>query len=191
MGTSVRMTWYYSTAFSSRSCGWVEGTNDHFAGPLEKAKTPAYAIPERPGVRRRGRRMKLCGGCHCGSVRFEVDVPAFQDKQDALEVVLCNCSICDKTAYLHLIVPNSQFHLLTPAENATLYTFNTGVAKHWFCKTCGIKSWYVPRSNPDGISVNARCLDDFRSIRVKITDFDGLNWEKHGHTLAGLTRPQG
>ena len=93
------------------------------------------------------------GGCHCAKVRFEVDAPA------VIEALDCNCSICAKTGYLHLIVPRSRFRLLAGESNLATYTFGTGVAQHLFCQTCGIKSFYIPRSNPDGIDVNVRCLD--------------------------------
>jgi hypothetical protein len=122
------------------------------------------------------------GGCHCGRVRFEVEAPA------QLEVELCNCSICSMTAFLHLIVPRSRFRLLQGEDDLTTYTFNTGVARHLFCATCGVKSFYVPRSNPDGISVNARCLDPGTVTAMTIRDFDGRNWEDHAHELAHLTK---
>jgi hypothetical protein len=122
------------------------------------------------------------GGCHCGAVRFEVDAPA------DLEVWSCNCSMCARTAFLHLIVPGSRFRLLTPWESITTYTFNTGVAKHMFCSTCGIKSFYVPRSNPDGYSVNVRCLDEGSVKSMDVKPFDGRNWEASGASLAELSR---
>jgi hypothetical protein len=117
------------------------------------------------------------GGCHCGRVRFEVDAPA------ELEVKLGNCSICSMTAYLHLIVPNSRFRLVQGEEVLATYTFNTGVAQHRFCRVCGIKSFYIPRSDPDGVSVNVRCLDPETVALVRITDFDGRNWEEHADEL--------
>jgi hypothetical protein len=117
------------------------------------------------------------GGCHCGKVRFEVDAPA------ELEVQFCNCSICSMTAYLHLIVPASRFRLVQGEDDLTTYTFNTGVARHRFCTNCGIKSFYIPRSNPDGISVNVRCLEPETIAKIRITDFDGQNWEKHANDL--------
>jgi hypothetical protein len=118
------------------------------------------------------------GACHCGRVRFEVDATA---DIDALE---CNCSICSKSGFLHLIVPRSRFRLLRGSEDLTTYTFNTGVAKHLFCKTCGMKSFYIPRSNPDGYSVNVRCLDLGTIANVHVSCFDGKNWEAHGADLA-------
>ena len=111
------------------------------------------------------------GGCHCGRVRFEVVAPAW------LEVTDCNCSICSRSGYLHLIVPKSRFKLVSGAESLTQYRFNTGTAKHLFCATCGIKSFYVPRSHPEGYSVNARCLDEGTVEEMRIKPIDGKNWE--------------
>ncbi|HMD75213.1 MAG TPA: GFA family protein [Steroidobacteraceae bacterium] len=112
------------------------------------------------------------GGCHCGRVRFEVIAPAI------LQVDDCNCSICRKAGFLHLIVPAERFKLLTGREALTTYSFNTHTAKHLFCSTCGIKSFYVPRSHPDGFSVNARCLDGGTVEDMQIRAIDGLQWEK-------------
>jgi hypothetical protein len=89
----------------------------------------------------------------------------------------CNCSICAKKAYLHWIVPSQSFRLLTPAENVSTYTFNTGVAKHHFCPNCGVASFYIPRSDPDKIDVNARCLDGVDLTGIEVERFDGRNWE--------------
>lgn len=111
------------------------------------------------------------GGCHCGAVRFEFVC------DDPAQVLDCNCSMCAKTGYLHLIVPKEDFKLLTSPDALTTYTFNTGAAKHTFCKTCGIKSFYYPRSHPDGVSVNVRCIDDADRPEVVIEAFDGKNWE--------------
>src|SRR6476661_8928340 len=92
------------------------------------------------------------GGCHCGAVRFRVAT-------NALEALDCNCSICAMKGFLHLIVEAPAFTRLTPDDALSLYRFNTGVAKHLFCRTCGIHPFYVPRSHPNGIDVNVRCLD--------------------------------
>jgi len=113
------------------------------------------------------------GGCHCGAVRYEVDAPA------DIEVTDCNCSICSKTGILHLIVDKTQFRLLQGEANLAVYTFDTHEAKHLFCNICGIKSFYVPRSHPDGYSVNARCLDEGTVKSMTITPFDGKNWEEN------------
>jgi hypothetical protein len=113
----------------------------------------------------------VTGGCHCGAVRYEVRAPARITVQD------CNCSICAKTGYLHLIVEKSRFRLLQGEESLTTYRFNTGAAAHRFCKVCGIKSFYVPRSHPHGYSVNARCLDAGTVEQTTIRAFDGANWE--------------
>jgi len=112
------------------------------------------------------------GGCHCGRVRFEVLAPA------RIAVSECDCSICSKFGYLHLIVPAERFKLLSGSDALTTYTFNTGVAKHYFCSTCGVKSFYVPRSHPDGISVNARCIDAGSIESMSIRPFNGRDWEK-------------
>jgi hypothetical protein len=111
------------------------------------------------------------GGCHCGRVRFEVTAPA------RLEVIDCNCSICTKSGYLHLIVKRADFRLLSGSEVLTTYEFNTGTAKHLFCSVCGIKSFYVPRSHPDGVSVNVRCLDPSTIRSMRVVAFDGEHWE--------------
>ena len=112
------------------------------------------------------------GGCHCGRVRFEVAAPA------AIHVNECNCSMCSKSGYLHLIVPAERFKLLSGKDALTTYTFNTGTARHLFCSVCGVKSFYVPRSHPDGFSVNARCLDDGTVESMSIEQTNGREWEK-------------
>jgi hypothetical protein len=116
--------------------------------------------------------IKHAGGCHCGRVRFEVLASA------RLEVSDCNCSICSKAGYLHLIVPADRFTLLSGQDALTAYQFNTGTARHLFCSVCGIKSFYVPRSHPDGFSVNARCLDEGTVESMQIRQSDGREWEK-------------
>lgn len=121
------------------------------------------------------------GGCHCGRVRFEVQAPAH------LQVTDCNCSICSKFGFLHLIVPAQRFTLLTGRDELTTYTFNTNVAKHYFCSHCGAKSFYVPRSHPDGFSVNVRCIDSDTIEGMDITPFNGREWETSRSTLPALT----
>jgi hypothetical protein len=122
------------------------------------------------------------GGCHCRRVRFEVDAPRRLRVQD------CNCSLCRMSGFWHLIVPASRFRLLSGADVLTEYTFNTGVAKHRFCSVCGVKSFYIPRSNPDGVDVNARCLDEGSLGEIEIEPFDGQNWEAGAGALAHLSR---
>lgn len=121
--------------------------------------------------------MNYLGSCHCQAVTFEVEAP------EIIEATLCNCSVCSKSGFLHLIVPLNKFRLLSGADNLTTYTFNTGVAKHTFCKVCGIKPFYTPRSNPDGIDVNVHCLDT-KPKDIHVTHFDGQNWEKNADALA-------
>lgn len=117
------------------------------------------------------------GGCHCGAVQFEVDLP------NSVEVEDCNCSICRMTGFLHLIVPKRNFRLLSDESKLAIYRFNTRVAEHTFCNVCGIKSFYIPRSNPDGVDVNLRCLKT-QPEKVTIVQFDGENWEANAAALA-------
>lgn len=111
------------------------------------------------------------GGCHCGAVRFEVDAA------EEPEVLSCTCSMCSKTGFLHLIAESDTFRITAGEENLTEYRFNTGTARHLFCKTCGVKAFYVPRSHPDGWSVNANCIDEGTIKRLQTSEFDGANWE--------------
>jgi len=111
------------------------------------------------------------GGCHCGRVRFEVIAPK------RLRVSECNCSICSKAGYLHLVVPADRFKLLSGSDTLRTYSFNTHTAKHLFCSVCGVKSFYVPRSHPDGISVNARCIDSETIEELTVTSLNGREWE--------------
>jgi hypothetical protein len=122
------------------------------------------------------------GGCHCGRVRFEVDAPA------RIEALECNCSICRMTGFLHLIVPALRFRLLQGGEFLSEYVFNTGIARHRFCRVCGIKPFYVPRSNPDGIDVNVRCLDSPTVREVVVSPFDDANREASTAAIAHLSR---
>lgn len=122
------------------------------------------------------------GGCHCGAVRFEVEAPA------RLRVLDCNCSLCRMTAFQHLIVPASRFRLVQGAEMLSEYRFNTGVARHLFCQRCGVKSFYVPRSHPDGYSVNARCLDAGTVTGIDIELFDDSRREESTAAVAHLSR---
>ena len=112
------------------------------------------------------------GGCHCGDVRFEVDANLDQER-----LLDCNCSMCTKKALIHLMVPEARFRLLTSPSKITTYTFGTHTAKHTFCSRCGIHAFYTPRSHPDHVDVNARCLDGIDVSALKIEKFDGKNWE--------------
>jgi hypothetical protein len=122
------------------------------------------------------------GGCHCGRVRFEALLA------DEVEAQTCNCSICSMTGFIHVIAPESRFRLVQGRDDLATYSFNTGVAQHHFCKTCGVKSFYRPRSNPDGWSINARCLDEATRPRLMLSEFDGRHWEDHAHALAHLSK---
>ena len=122
------------------------------------------------------------GGCHCAAVQFEIRAP--------LQIVIqrCNCSVCSMTGFLHLIVPAARFKLTSGKDDLSCYQFNTKTAEHLFCRHCGVKSFYVPRSNPDGYSINVNCLDQSSFDQITIEDFDGANWEQNAASLAHLSK---
>ncbi len=120
------------------------------------------------------------GSCHCGAIRFRVHAPAW------LTVESCNCSMCNACAFLHLIVPAADLHAAPDNGRLLSYTFNTGTARHLFCAVCGVKPYYVPRSNPTGYSVNARCLQPDSIAGMTVRPFDGRNFEHNVGRLAGL-----
>lgn len=119
------------------------------------------------------------GSCHCGAIKFQVKV----NKYLAYD---CNCSICSKKGFLHLIIPPEQFTLISGAEFLTIYTFNTGVAQHKFCRVCGIHPFYTPRSHPDCIDVNVRCLEPNVLSKFTIDPFDGANWEANQEKITQI-----
>lgn len=129
-----------------------------------------------------GTRTWRAGGCHCGAVRFEALL------EDSIAAQACNCSMCAMVGFIHVIVPRSRFRLIQGEDALSAYSFNTGAAQHLFCSVCGVKSFYRPRSNPDGWSVNARCLDEADLIDIRIEPFDGRNWEAHAASLAHLSQ---
>ena len=110
------------------------------------------------------------GGCHCGKVRFEVLAPAKP------EVLDCNCSICSKTGFLHLIVSKESFKLISGEGAMSEYQFNKHNIHHLFCATCGIQS-FARGKRPDGaemmVAVNARCLDGVEPDSLKVKKVDG------------------
>ena len=117
------------------------------------------------------------GGCHCGRVKYEIKIP------EKILVNRCSCSICQKSGYLHLIVPANRFKLICGEEDLLEYRFHTGVARHFFCRVCGIKSFYVPRSHPESFSVNLNCIDLPDEVDVTVEEFDGRNWSKNRKNL--------
>jgi hypothetical protein len=121
------------------------------------------------------------GGCHCGAVKFEIDAPA------NIDAVRCNCSICAMSGFLHLFVSRNNFRLLQGDEAITTYTFNSGVAQHYFCMHCGVKSYYLPRSHPNGLSINVNCLDPASIESIDETPFDGQNWEQKVSELSPIS----
>ena len=114
--------------------------------------------------------MKITGGCHCGAVRFGAELG-----EHPVRALECNCSVCQMTGFLHIVVPHEEFELLTGRDALASYRFGTGAADHLFCTKCGVKSFYQPRSHPNAWSVNANCLD--QPVELAIETFDGRNWE--------------
>ena len=117
-------------------------------------------------------RVVVEGGCHCGYVTFAVQGPP-------RSILVCNCSICTMKGYLHWIVPRDDFKLVTPSAEAHLpiYRFGTRVAAHYFCPTCGVPAFYIPRSDPDRVDVNLRCVRNIDLDKLPLQTFDGQNWE--------------
>ena len=112
------------------------------------------------------------GGCHCGAVRFRIELE--HDRRDVLD---CNCSVCTKKGILHLIVPDARFTLTSGDDALVTYSFGTHISKHMFCRTCGMHPFYRPRSHPESWDVNVRCIDDVPLSHWNIRAFDGANWE--------------
>ena len=110
------------------------------------------------------------GGCHCGRIRFEAD-------GELTDLSICNCSICSRTGYVHWAIPPERFRLTSGVDAYATYEFGTRVAKHHFCRICGISPFRVARSDPDKIDVNARCLEGVDLDALTATRFDGRNWE--------------
>jgi hypothetical protein len=121
--------------------------------------------------------MRVAGGCHCRAVKFEAEVP------QKVELLDCNCSICTMTGFRHLIVPHGDFRLLSGDDVLTSYRFGTGAAEHLFCRVCGVKSFYQPRSHAEAWSVNFNALDDASGLSVSARAFDGRNWEQAAAAL--------
>jgi hypothetical protein len=108
------------------------------------------------------------GGCHCGAVRYEVDI------ENLTEALDCNCSHCASKGMLLHFVPKENFRLLKGADNLTSYKFNKEVIDHVFCKTCGVQSFSQNDSWPK-MAINVRCLDDLDLDSLEVKKYDGKN----------------
>lgn len=112
--------------------------------------------------------MKHSGGCHCGKVRYEVDM-------DIKTAVLCNCSICFKRGSLLDFVPVQNFKVLSGESDLQSYKFNKNVIDHQFCRTCGILP-FAKGVSPDGskmVAVNLRSLDNVDLSTLTMHEFNG------------------
>lgn len=119
------------------------------------------------------------GACHCGALQFRLNT------RPPSALLRCNCSICELEDFLHWIMPLSHFEWISGEANT--YRFGSGVARHTFCPTCGVKPFYFPRSNPDGVSVNARCVPGLNWRALPVDEFDGQHWEQNAATLSHLS----
>jgi hypothetical protein len=126
--------------------------------------------------------VRVEGGCHCGAVRFEAELP-----EAPVPALDCNCSVCRMTGFLHVVVPHERFELLTGRDALTSYRFGTGTAEHLFCRHCGVKSFYIPRSHPDGVDVNVRCIDEGTIESIEVTPFDDADRERSTAAIAHLS----
>ena len=86
--------------------------------------------------------------------------------------------MCSRRGYVHWIGTRSAFRLIAGAAELSTYRFGTRRAQHHFCRHCGVGSFYVPRSHPDGVDVNARCLDGVDAASLPRSPFDGRHWEE-------------
>lgn len=113
------------------------------------------------------------GGCHCGQVRFEIET-------DLTKATACNCSICTRKGAVHHRVAPERFKLLSGQASLSLYQFDNKIAKHWFCKVCGIHPFSNPRAAPEMYSINIRCLDDYwdEQENIEVRLFDGRHWDE-------------
>ena len=112
--------------------------------------------------------MKHAGSCHCGNVSFEAE-------GDIKQALACNCSICQRKGSLLWFIPRADFHLRSPEDAASTYTFNKHVIRHRFCPTCGIHPYAEavdPKGNPMA-AVNIRCIEGIDLASVPVKHFDG------------------
>ncbi len=94
------------------------------------------------------------GSCHCGAVRFEVDLP-----DGLVDPGYCNCSLCRRRGALMAAVPLDGLRITQGGEYLRLYQFNTRTARHYFCSLCGIYTHHQRRSDPYRFGFNVGCLE--------------------------------
>lgn len=122
------------------------------------------------------------GSCHCGKVRFEVDLP-----HGLIDPRHCNCSMCRRRGAIVATAPVGGLRVTEGADHLCSYQFNTNTAKHFFCPTCGIYTHHQRRSNPTQYSFNVGCLEGIDPFEVKeVTVYDGVN---HPRDEPGGGRP--
>ena len=102
--------------------------------------------------------MKYNVSCHCGKVKLLIETDLKILKQ-------CNCSICKRKNAKMNILPKDAIISISGEENLSTYQFGTNLAKHYFCKKCGIYTHHQRKSDPNGIGVNIGCIDDIDSFQ--------------------------
>jgi hypothetical protein len=105
------------------------------------------------------------GGCHCGAVRYEVEM-------EVDSALVCNCSHCAKKGFMLFAVDKEKFKLLRGTESQTLYQFGKKSIRHLFCAVCGVQSYAEGETFPK-MMVNLRCVDDLDLKTLPVTEYNG------------------
>ncbi|WP_111732040.1 GFA family protein [Roseovarius amoyensis] len=110
--------------------------------------------------------------CHCGAVELHLTMPA----EGLAGAHRCDCSFCRRRGAATIGVPVDALEVVRGADKLTLYTWNTGTARHWFCSVCGIYTHHRRRSNPGEYGVNIGCIDGVNPALLEpIPWSDGVN----------------
>lgn len=126
--------------------------------------------------------------CHCGTVRFRVRLA-----DDFKSIRRCTCSYCRMRGAVAVSASLEDIEFVEGVENLTLYQFNTGTAKHYFCKTCGIYTHHQRRSNPSQFGINVACIEDVSPFDFpEIAVMDGIAHPSDGSAprVAGILKFQ-
>ena len=110
--------------------------------------------------------MKYIGSCHCKNIEFQIET-------DLEKIIQCNCSICIRRNAKMIIVPKDKFNLIKGEQDLALYQFNSNIAKHYFCKKCGIYTHHNRKSDPNGMGVNLGCIYELDAMDYDAISFDG------------------
>jgi hypothetical protein len=119
-----------------------------------------------------GKLTAYSGSCHCGAVRFEA-------RSTLSPAVRCNCSFCRRRGAVMANVLAEDFQLLSGEDALGLYQWNTRVAKHYFCRRCGIYPFHRPRMRPEIYRINVGCLEGVDPYALEVTVQDGSALSSH------------